>query len=132
MNKTQVEVELLAPSREKPGGQQQQYSATRWPFPVRHYDQDKCEMQYRAFRDAYNKLNTDYETGGRYAYALSDAELRMRWLSSYYTEFGEPTQQQIARWAEEVHRGKPADIKLSLDTVVILMLAAAVCVALLF
>ena len=104
MGKQKFEFELLDGRRDA-AVQQQQF--TKWPFP-QVCNQNHCEFQYRAFRDAYNKLETDYETGGKYMNALSDAELRMRWLD-YYVGYEDPPQQQIAKWAYYVSRGRHDD-----------------------
>lgn len=105
MSKTSVEFELLAPSREKPGGQLPTYSQVRtaWPYDV--IDAPRCEFQYRVFRDAYNRLNTDYDTGRLYQTALTDPELRLCWLN-FYVSYENPSHQQIASWAKDVHLGK--------------------------
>lgn len=129
MSKTSVEFELLAPSREKPGGQQQQYPASRWPYDV--VDPIKCEFEYSVFRDAYNRYErTDEIADGIYRSfpRLTDAELRMRWLD-HYVCYKTPSQQQIDGMAYEASRGKPAALKNVSPEQVVALLALALLIA---
>lgn len=91
---------------------QPQYRSARWPYEV--IDPLKCEFQYAAFRDAYNRITRDYD-GSPHHGTLTDAELRVRWLD-FYVCFREPTQPQIESFARTAAGRGPMSVMSSLSS----------------
>lgn len=101
MSKHTVEFELLAPGRDETGGRQRQYG---WPPTVAN--PAECEFGYRAFRDAYNRFERERKIAEDIYQrnpTLSDAELRVRWLS-YHSDHKRYSQPQLQAFAREVSR----------------------------